>query len=196
MGNPLALVLADVFMTKIESKLNRFTANKSKVWVRYVDDIFYIFEIDHVHILYVLNRINNWHANIKFTLEMEKNGELPFLDVLIIRSKNKYETTVYRKPTNTDLYMQFDSNQSRQYKLGLIKTLTIRILRICSTNEHQKKEIERLKEVLADNGYPSHIIRKGVREGELITKRLSKPTQKWHLFEQSISQWFTMVLNR
>ncbi|CAF0913032.1 unnamed protein product [Didymodactylos carnosus] len=74
--------------------------------------------------------------------------------------------------------MKFDSNQLKSYKSGLIKTLTIRNLRICSTNEHQKTEIERSREVLADNGYPPHIIRKGVREGELITQRLSPPKQQ------------------
>ena len=46
MGNPLAPILADLFMIKMEEKLKRFTKNKPKIWVRYVDDIFCMFNID------------------------------------------------------------------------------------------------------------------------------------------------------
>ena len=35
-GNPLAPILADLWMQKIEEKLNRFSTNKPIVWLRYV----------------------------------------------------------------------------------------------------------------------------------------------------------------
>jgi hypothetical protein len=147
MGSPLAPLLADIFMNKIEIKLKRFTTNKPLVWVRYVDDIFCLFTIDLIKIIEFQKRINCWHSNLKFTLEMEINQQIPFLDVMIIRSVDKFETTIYRKPTNTDLYMLYDSNQPRSYKLSLIKTLLIRIDRICSNNIHRSYEINRLKKI-------------------------------------------------
>jgi len=39
MGSPIAPILADIFISKLEEKLNRFTTNKPKIWYRYVDDI-------------------------------------------------------------------------------------------------------------------------------------------------------------
>ena len=45
--------------------------------------------------------MNSLHASIKFTTEMERNGKLPFLDILIERKSGHYETGIYRKPTDT-----------------------------------------------------------------------------------------------
>ena len=41
----------------------------------------------------------------KSTYEAESNNMLPFLDVLVIHKNNNIETTVYRKPTNDDIYL-------------------------------------------------------------------------------------------
>ena len=54
-----------------------------------------------------LNKLNGFHQNIQFTYELEKNIKLAFLDVLLIRSKDTIETTVYRKPTNSDTYLNW-----------------------------------------------------------------------------------------
>ena len=54
--------------------------------------------------------MNNIHANIKFTVETEKDNHLPFLDVLITRTEDELiNTTLHRKPTFTGLYMRYDS---------------------------------------------------------------------------------------
>jgi len=39
------------------------------------------------------------HPSLKFTLEKETDGTLPFLDVKIEKDANKFLTPVYRKPT-------------------------------------------------------------------------------------------------
>ena len=72
-------------------------------WKRYVDDtISYIKEksIDHV-----LPKLNGYHDNIEFTYEIENDGKLPFLGVLVIREDYKVETTVCCKSTNNDIYL-------------------------------------------------------------------------------------------
>ena len=91
MGSPLAPILADLFMSKLEEKLNKFSTNKPIIWLRYVDDIFCIFKKNQ-NIDDFLKRINKWHDNIKFTIEIESNNQMPFLDVTIIRNHalNKY----------------------------------------------------------------------------------------------------------
>jgi len=177
MGSPLAPILADLFMVKMEQKLNRFSTNRPKVWLRYVDDVFCVFEISMEKINEFLERINRWHPNLRFTVEFEKNKQLPFLDVLITREDDQHTTSLYRKPTHTDLYLLWESNQCRKYKLGLIKTLTVRVLRICSTPQLIAKETERLRATLQTNGYPPHIIRRGIREGHVIAKKLQQQQQ-------------------
>jgi hypothetical protein len=54
----LAPILADLFTTKMEQKLNRFSTNRTKMWLRYVDDLFYIFEVNIDKILVFLEQIN------------------------------------------------------------------------------------------------------------------------------------------
>jgi len=47
-----------------------------------------------------LPRLNGIHRNIKFTKELEQNGTLPFLDVLVKKKMNgTLGHTVYKKTT-------------------------------------------------------------------------------------------------
>ena len=70
--------------------------------------------------------INSVHPAIKFTREEEsEDGTLPMLDTKTTRNPSgKLSFTVYRKPTHTDQYLQFNSNQPLQHKLGVIRTLS------------------------------------------------------------------------
>jgi hypothetical protein len=100
--------------------------------------------------------------------------------VLINRDNlnNKYNTTIYRKPTNTSLYLLYESNQCREYKLSLIRTLVIRILLICSTNELKNDELKLMRNTLLSNGYPQHLINRGIREAEVISKKIIDQQQQ------------------
>ena len=95
---------------------------------RYVDDIFSVFETkDHaVSFCYYINR---QHRNIKFSMETEINGKLPFLDVLVCNKLNLV-TSIYRKSTYTGLLTTFFSFTPSKYKNGLIKTLLDRRYKI------------------------------------------------------------------
>ena len=42
-------------------------------------------------------RINSVHVNVQFKKELEQHNQLPYLDVLIIKSVDKFETAVCRK---------------------------------------------------------------------------------------------------
>ena len=89
---------------------------------RYVDDIFVLFRSPH-HLEKFNEYLNTNHANIKFTSEKEINGSLPFLDVLVSQNKNVFTTTVYHKPTFSEVYSNFNSFIADKYKHGLIFTL-------------------------------------------------------------------------
>ena len=58
---------------------------------------------------HVLSKLNGYHDNIEFTYEIENDGKLPFLDVLVIRKDYEVETTVYCKSPNNDIHLHWQS---------------------------------------------------------------------------------------
>ena len=104
MGLPLSLVIADIFMDFYEQKwLADCPAEFAPLYYkRYVDDCFLVFRNEQ-HAPRFLNYLSSKHRNISFTMEVENNKQLPFLDVLITKCDNSFSTTVYRKPTFSGL---------------------------------------------------------------------------------------------
>ena len=45
----------------------------------------------------------------KFSMEKEKEKRLFFLDVEVIREQSKFTTAIYRKPTFSGVYSNFES---------------------------------------------------------------------------------------
>ena len=56
-----------------------------------------------------LNIISRNNIKTKFTSEIEGNGSLSFLDITITRENNKFVTSVYRKPTFSGVFTNFES---------------------------------------------------------------------------------------
>ena len=104
---------------------------------RYVDDIFLLFE--NIQCLEGFHQyMNAQHPNMNFTYELETNDSLAFLDVFVTRDldNSMFVTSVYRKPTFSGVYTNFDSFIPSSYKSGLVYTLLYRSYQIC-THWHQ-----------------------------------------------------------
>ena len=52
-----------------------------KVWEQFADDVYSIHK--HAHVENFFHHINNLHQNIKFTMEVESNEDLAFLNTLL-----------------------------------------------------------------------------------------------------------------
>ena len=97
--------------------------------------------------------LNNQSADIKFTMEVEKDASIPFLDVLIYkRLDGSLGHKVFKKKTHTHSYLHADSHHHPAQKLGIINTLAIRASRICDV-EHLKEEQGNLVRVFKNIGY-------------------------------------------
>jgi hypothetical protein len=48
-----------------------------------------------------LTSLNSQHPKIQFTFEIEENGRIPFLDVMVEHYTDRLVFDVYRKPTKT-----------------------------------------------------------------------------------------------
>ena len=62
-------------------------------------------------------------------------------------------TSVYRKPTHTDSYTHYSTSSPQSTIDSIISSLTRRAYGICSP-QHLPHELEHIRTVLLDNGYP------------------------------------------
>ena len=132
MGSPLGPLLAYIFMTSLEEevipKLTLYLFN----WKRYVDDTHAYANPQKVD--FVLTKLDSYHPNIQFTCKLEKNKQITFLGVLVKRTaSNQIETSVHKKETSTDFYINWNSDTPMEWKTGTLRNLVKRARTVCST---------------------------------------------------------------
>lgn len=98
MGSSLSGVIADIVLDHIIKQIFEANAFDIKCFVKYVDDLFFIINRDDIEDLFQV--FNSAHKDFEFTIETEENGQIPFLDVNLIRSNDKIIHKWYKKPTN------------------------------------------------------------------------------------------------
>ena len=60
---------------------------------------------------------------MSFSIETEKESKLSFLDVEIIHEQGKFTITIYRKPTFSGVYTNYQRFLPAVYKFGMVYTL-------------------------------------------------------------------------
>jgi hypothetical protein len=67
-----------------------------------------------------LSHLNSLMPSIQFTMEIESDSAIPFLDVLVIKKGITLAIKVYKKPIQTRQYLNFNSDHPPHVKKGLI----------------------------------------------------------------------------
>ena len=110
MGSPVSAIIANLMMQFIEEKALLTTHVRPKWWYRFVDDSHSCLHKQELQrFLTLLNSIN---PNIQFTMEIEEDGCLPFLDTLTKRESNRIAVEVYQKPTHTNILISIHVTQN------------------------------------------------------------------------------------
>lgn len=162
MGNPLSPYIANVFLAKFENDFSNH-ALFPKFWMRYVDDVFAV--VKRQKIRQVLNHINNSKfKSLKFTLETELDGQIPFLDLLVTRRDNKVSLGIYHKPTSTLRYIPSTSNHPIQHKKAAFNSMIHRLTNIPLSTENYETEKQHIYEAAKLNGYESSMIDQTIRK--------------------------------
>ena len=84
MGSPLGPILANLLMVHLEKEWMEESFSP-KLYYRYVDDIFCVFDLSSDEHKEFHNFLNTRHSNLKFTIEQDLSS-IPFLEVNIEKS--------------------------------------------------------------------------------------------------------------
>ena len=89
-----------------------------------------------------LQHINSVDPAIRFTVKDNKeDGSIPFLDTIVKpEADGSLSISVYRNPTHTDQYLQWDSHHHLSAKFSVIQTLSHRASNVCSNPELLQKK--------------------------------------------------------
>ena len=160
MGSPCSPVVANIYMEYFEDMaLGPELPLPTKEWKRYVDDVFSIIPKGQCDTM--LQYLNSIDPHIKFTVEQpNKEGAIPSLDTLPKPKGEEISVSVYRKPTHTDRYLDFNSSHLILTKRAVVRALMDRAENVCSDPEILAKEVEHLSKVLCYNNYLQWMIDK------------------------------------
>ena len=112
--------------------------------------------------------LNSLDPNLKFEMTVGENDELTFLDLRIILKNNKLFTTIYSKPTSSHMYLHADSLYPKSTFTGIQKGVSLRLRRICSTDEEFNEMSKEYKVYLAARGHsPSSVLKEFDRTANL-----------------------------
>jgi hypothetical protein len=118
-----------------------------------VDDTFAIWPHGKEKLKDFLNHLNGFNNNIQFTMEVEEDGHLPFLDIDVYRKRDgSLRHKVYRKHTHTILYLHQTSHHHPANKHSVLSSLVHRAKALCN-QESLAPELTLLTNVFKQNGY-------------------------------------------
>ena len=170
-GSPVSPIVANLYMEYLEQKALSTAPHAPRFWHRSVDDTFVIHK--EINKQDFLQHINSVDPAIKFIVEdNKKDGSIPFLDTIFKpEADGSLSITVYREPTHTDQYLQWDSHHHLSAKFSVIHTLSHRDQTVCSKPELLQQEKDHLKKALTKCKYPKWALDK-------VEKRRNRSTRE------------------
>ena len=186
MGTPVAPSYANIFMGTLDQIITSLPNNAilPGSWVRYIDDIQFIWLHSPRSLTKFHTQMNTTHPTIKFTLESSPD-EIPFLDDTRLKMEgNKLQTELYTKPTDTHSYLLPTSSHPPHTLKSIPYSQALRVRRICSTPETEEHYIDMLQSHLENRQYDPHKTKtqidraKQIPREDLLKYKSKQPLQR------------------
>ena len=181
MGTKCAPTYANIFMGDFEEKyIYPFLGQCSTLYLRFIDDIFMIWNGSQDELNTFIETLNQQHNTIKFDIKTSTK-EIDFLDTKVfIDENNLLKTKLYTKDTDTHNYLHRKSAHPENLKRAIPYGQALRIRRICTTDDDATIEFEKLKDNFVQKGYgKSEVLKqitraKNIRRTETLTPKEKK----------------------
>ena len=113
-----------IFMAELEEEFLATITLQPRIWKRFIDDIFIIWNHGEMELKHLLVKLNQFHPTIKFTEEDHEYG-IPFLDTFTYIHGTELRTRVYHKPTDNKQYLHYTSCHPLQQKNAIPYSLLV-----------------------------------------------------------------------
>ena len=173
MGTPMAPNYANLFMHELESRMldEYFTKTglKPMLWLRFIDDIFFVWEYDQksledfIEFCDNFTQQNEMKSEIKFEVNIS-NTSVNFLDVNISIKDGHFITRVHSKPTDAHLYLNAQSCHPKHVINNIPKGQLIRIRRICSKESDFLDQSKIIIQHFVNRGFHQKLLTKSLQE--------------------------------
>ena len=134
---------ANIFMHNLNMNFLSTTTYISKMWVRYIDDIFMIWLHGPKELKNLVVQFNNSHTTIKFT-PIQSTKEIPILNTLVHRRENGLATRLYHKSTDNKQYLHFKTAYPKDIKKVYHKVYSLDIKGYVQITHILKKKTPKL----------------------------------------------------
>ena len=172
MGTRVAPSLANLFMADFEDRWVYTYPHQPRIWLRYIDDIFLVWDHNQDELDVFLNHLNTCHPTIKFTSEVSSHS-VNFLDTKVIKGPDNFlYTDLFCKPTDSHNYLQYNSAHPGHCTKSLPYSQFLRTRRICKHITDFDRNALMLASHFTRRGYPDELI-----EGALIQARRADRTK-------------------
>ena len=102
---------------------------------------------------------------IKFKFDFSYN-KVEFLDLEISIEEGYLKTNLYIKPSNKQLYLDYNSNHPLQCKQSIPYSQALRVVERCATPTDRQLHLDNLKCKLEERNYPENLIDKQFERAE------------------------------
>ena len=108
-GTKFAPPYACIFMDRLENNILETQTLKPLEWLRYIDDIFFIWTLSEEELKEFMRELNPFDTNIKFTYEYS-DKRVSFLDLQVDIVEGKLITSLFVKSTDRHQYLHYSSS--------------------------------------------------------------------------------------
>ena len=116
--HPWDIFFANFYMAYLEHVIFSDPSTLPITYARYVDDIF--IQTDNLKQIKLIKDKFEENSVLKFAIEENMDGKLPFLDIMIGKNNNKFSTIVFHKPTDDGQCQNAKSECVVKYKTSVI----------------------------------------------------------------------------
>jgi hypothetical protein len=126
MGAPTSAILSETSTQYLEHAIIVDILRKYQIidYYRYVDDILIIHNAQTTNINNTLDEFNMIHPKIKLMIEEEQDNKINYLDITILKTHNRLQQGIYRKPTTMYHIIHNDSCHPYEHKKAAINFLS------------------------------------------------------------------------